>query len=362
MSEEDDDDKQHEASQQKLDQARKRGEIVKSTELTGAATYAGFLIASLGFGPYLVVHLGSSAMVLLGQADTLSSQMFSGGSAVAGGTLAAIGVAVLPWFAVPFLLVLGTLFAQRAIVVASEKLELKLQRINPISNAKQKFGRTGLFEFAKSLIKMLVIALLLGIYLLRRAPDILSTQLLEPISVMQLIGEMILGFILIVTVFSGVIGVIDYLWQRADFLRRNRMSRQELIDEMKQSEGDPHIKAQRRQRAIAIATNSMLAEVPSADVIIVNPTHYAVALKWEKGSGRAPTCLAKGVDEIAMKIREVAQESGIPIHSDPPTARALYASVEIGHEIQPQHYKPVAAAIRFAEKIRSRARQMRRKP
>lgn len=361
MSEEDDDDKQHEASQQKLDEARKRGELVKSAELTVAATYGGVMLASAAFGTYMVTHLGSSAMVLLEDADILSSQMFRGGSAIAGGIMTEMLFSVLPWFAVPMMLVLATLLAQRAIVVASDKLEPKLSKISPISNFKQKFGRNGLFEFFKSFIKMIVIAIFLGTYLSKKASIVLSTQFLEPVTIIQVLGELIIGFVLILTIFSTVLGVIDYLWQRAEFLRKNRMSRQEVIDEMKSSEGDPHIKAQRRQRAIAIATNAMLSDVPAADVIIVNPTHYAVALKWEKGSGRAPTCVAKGVDEVAMKIREIAQESGVPIHSDPPTARALHASVEIGREIQPQHYKAVAAAIRFAEKMRVRARQLRQR-
>lgn len=359
MSEEEDDDKQHEASQQKLDEARKRGELVKSAELTVAATYGGIMLASTAFGTYMVTHLGSSAMVLLENADVLSTQMFDGGSAVAGGVMAEILFSTLPWFAVPMLLVLAALLAQRAIVFAPDKLEPKLSKISPISNFKQKFGRNGLFEFVKSFVKMMVISLFLGIYLSKRAAVVLSTQLLEPVTIIQILGELIIGFVLILTIFSTILGVVDYMWQRAEFLRRNRMSRQEVIDEMKSSEGDPHIKAQRRQRAIAIATNAMLTDVPSADVIIVNPTHYAVALKWEKGSGRAPTCVAKGVDEVAMKIREIAQEAGVPIHSDPPTARALHASIEIGREIQPQHYKPVAAAIRFAERMRVRARQMR---
>lgn len=358
---EDDDDKQHEASQQKLDDARKRGEVVKSTELTVAAAYGGFMLASAAFGTYMITHLGSNAMVLLSESDRISTQIFGGGSAVAGGIMGTITASVLPWFVVPMLFVLGALLAQRAVVFASEKLEPKLSRIDPIANAKQKFGRAGLVEFLKSFVKMLVIGIILSIYLSRHAMEVLSTQMLEPISIIRLLGELIIGFILILTVFSGVLGALDYLWQRAEFMRRNMMSRQELVDEMKNSEGDPHIKAQRRQRAIAIATNAMLADVPAADVIIVNPTHYAVALKWEKGSGRAPTCVAKGVDEIALKIREVAQASGVPIHSDPPTARALYASVDIGREIQPQHYKPVAAAIRFAEKMRARARQLRQR-
>jgi flagellar biosynthetic protein FlhB len=122
-----------------------------------------------------------------------------------------------------------------------------------------------------------------------------------------------------------------------------------MMDEHKNSEGDPHLKAKRRQKGQEIATNRMLSDVKTADVIIVNPTHYAVALKWDRASGRAPICVAKGVDEIAARIRERAAESGVPLHSDPPTARMLFVHLDVGQEVQPEHYRAVAAAIRFAE-------------
>ncbi len=360
MSEEDQDDKQHEPTQQKIDQARKRGELVKSAELSVAATYGGFLIAATVMGGYSITQIGTQAMVLIEQSDSLSREMLGGGGHVAGGVLGSMGLALAPWFLIPMALVLLSLFGQQAIVFAPEKLMPQLSRVNPISNFGQKFGRAGLFEFVKNFVKLLVIAVLLGVYLTDKTPEILTTQWLEPVAALAMLGDLTIGFVAILFGFSLVIGAIDYLWQRAEFMRRNRMSRQELVDEMKNSEGDPHIKAQRRQRAIAIAMNAMMKDVPKADVIIVNPTHYAVALQWQRGSGRAPICVAKGVDEVAAKIREIAQEAGVPIHSDPPTARAIYAAVNIGDEIRPQHFKPVAAAIRFAEKMRQRARAMGR--
>jgi len=134
------------------------------------------------------------------------------------------------------------------------------------------------------------------------------------------------------------------------------MSYQDIKDEHKNSEGDPHTKQQRQRRGQEIATNRMLLDVPDADVIIVNPTHFAVALKWEKQPGTAPECVAKGTDEVAAKIREVAATNGVPIHRDAGTARAIYATVEIGQEIEVKHYKAVAAAINFAETIRKKSK------
>ena len=135
------------------------------------------------------------------------------------------------------------------------------------------------------------------------------------------------------------------------------MSYQEVRDELKSSEGDPALKQQRRQKGYEIAMSQMMADVDTADVVLVNPTHFAVALKWDRLSGRAPVCVAKGADHVAFAIRERAIAAGVAIRSDPPTARALHASLNIGDEVQPEHYKPVAAAIRFAESLRKMARR-----
>lgn len=135
------------------------------------------------------------------------------------------------------------------------------------------------------------------------------------------------------------------------------MSHKEIRDEHKEAEGDPHLKQSRRQKAREIAMQQMLSQVPSADVILVNPNHYAIALQWSRAPGSAPTCVAKGVDEIAARIRASGLEHSIPIRSDPPVARALFATCEIGHEIDPDFYAPVAAAIQFADELRRKSRK-----
>ena len=168
-----------------------------------------------------------------------------------------------------------------------------------------------------------------------------------------LIRQVLTLALVVAILFAGV----DLLWKHFDFRRRNRMTRKEVEDEHKDSEGDPHLKAARRQKAVDLALGSMLADVEKADVVIVNPTHYAVALEWKRGSGKAPVCLAKGVDEVAARIRERAREHKVPIWSDPPCARALHARTKIGEEVPREQFGPVAAAIRFAEAMRAKARR-----
>jgi flagellar biosynthetic protein FlhB len=360
MTEDDDSgEKIFEPTEQKLERARHEGEVVRSTDLAVAATYGGMVLAGAAVGAGALQRAGQQGAVLLDQADGLSEILLGGGQAGAGRVFVTLTIAVAPWFAIPSLAVLLVILAQRALIFSPNKLLPNLSRISIVANAGNKFGRDGLFEFAKSFAKLTVISVILWLFVLGRIDDLLGAVYLPPAMASALMMRLMLDFMVIVLALAVLIGGIDYLWQFHQHRRKNRMSRKEMTDEIKNSEGDPHIKQQRRQRGQEIATNRMLDDVPKADVVIVNPTHYAVALKWRRGDRGAPVCLAKGVDEIAARIRERAAGAGVPLHADPPTARALFATVEIGREITPEHYRAVAAAIRFSEAMRARARERR---
>ena len=357
MSEQEEDtEKPHEPTQRKLDEARKKGEIAKSADVSVAASYGGLLLGLSFAGAASAVALGQHLMILLDQPEQLSQLVFEGHPSTAtGGILMSVLAATAIWFAAPAIAVALSLFAQRAILFAPSKLEMKISRLNPIKNAKNKFGRSGWFEFAKSFVKLTIYSICLAFFLAAKRDVILGSMNAGPLGVAPLLGELCMGFLAIVLLVSATIGGIDYLWQRGEHMRRHMMSRKDLTDEAKDSEGDPHMKQQRRQKAQQFAMSQMMADVPTADVVIVNPTHFSVALKWSRKRGEAPVCVAKGVDNIALQIRKTAQESAVPIHSAPPTARALYATVDIGQEILPEHYGPVAAAIQFAEAMRKKA-------
>ncbi|WP_299779775.1 flagellar type III secretion system protein FlhB [uncultured Roseobacter sp.] len=350
-------DKTYDATPQKLLDARKKGEIARSTEILTACAYAGLLLAFVSAGASGLNHLGTAMMVLIDQPAQLATLFFSGASAApTEGILRSILWSMSPIFGLPALAVLLCLFATKGIVFAPVKIAPKLSNISLISNAKNKFGRRGLFQFTVSFAKLLIYSACLALFINARLDEMVSVLQTNPRIVVALLAEICLSFLFVVVVVSSIIGVIDAIWQHFEHLRKNMMSRKEIMDETKNNEGDPHMKQERRQRAQTIAGAQMMAEVPKADVIIVNPTHYAVALKWERKPGQAPVCIAKGIDEMALNIREVAAENSIPIHSDPPTARALHATTEIGDQIAPEHYQAVAAAIRFAESMRRRVK------
>jgi flagellar biosynthetic protein FlhB len=268
--------------------------------------------------------------------------------------LVALVLPVAGWFAAPAALALLAIFAQGGQVFAPTRIAPAWNKISPFSALRQRLGPAGLVEFAKGLVKSTLIAVVLGIYLLRTLPAIIATVALDPRQVSIVLFKAVVDVIVLAAAIALVIGILDLVWQRLHFLMRQRMSRKELQDEMREAEGDPMVKGQRRQAAIAFAMNQAAAAVPKADVVIVNPTHYAVALAWDRKGGRAPVCVAKGVDEVALRIRTLAAEAGVPLRSDPVTARALHASVEVGQEIPRAHFRAVAAAIRFADKIRKR--------
>ncbi len=356
MSGEDDDtDKEHDPSPQKLLEARKKGDVPRSQDLLMAASIAGFLLALFAMGGWAMRAAGTAGMVLLDQSDRLSRLVTGGAPAPLGGILISFAGPPLALLALPPIVVLVASIATRSFLVTPGNLAPKGSRISPIATAKHKFGAEGLVEFAKSTVKLCLVSAILYAFLSARIDDILATIYLTPALSMMVLSRLTLEFLCILLLVAAVLGGVDYLWQVHLHRERNRMSRKEMMDEFKESEGDPHLKAARRQKAQDVATNRMLTDVATADVVVVNPTHYAVALRWDRAKGGAPVCVAKGVDEIAAVIRSRAVDHSIPLHSDPPTARAIFATVDLGQQVRTEHYRAVAAAIRFADAMRKKA-------
>ena len=360
MAAEEEGEKSHDASQRKLEEARNKGEIPRSADLLTAAAYSGLALAALALGGQSLRALGGSLRPMLDQPEALSEALFGGmaGASVAG-LLKAATTPLAPWLILPPVCVASVLFASRSLTVTVSRLEPKLSRISPIENARNKFGRRGIFEFVKSFAKLVIYAAVLGIFLSSRRDRMMGALAGSPGQVALLMVQLLTQLLVLAALVATVLGVVDFLWQYGEHLRRHRMSHKELRDEFRESEGDPMFRQHRRARAQEIAMNRMMVDVPGADVVIVNPFHYAVALKWSRKPGEAPICVAKGADEIARRIREIAEEHGVPIHSDPPAARALFASTRLGQQISRDHYRAVAAAIRFAEDMRQTSATVR---
>ncbi|MEM9010081.1 MAG: flagellar type III secretion system protein FlhB [Pseudomonadota bacterium] len=341
----------------RLEDARKKGDVPRSADVGAAASYLGLLLALGAAGVAMMQGSGSTLAIFLARAETLGPRLLDqGGPAVAAGLVGEVVVALLPLLVLPGICALLAILAQRAFVVAPSKLEPKLSRISLIENAKNKYGLTGIVEFSKTFVKMLAVTGVLAIFAMREVDNVVGLARAPAVAIPHEMMRLGLALLALITVLAIAIGGIDYFWQRFDHIRKLRMTLQDIRDETKESDGDPYLRSRRRQRAEEIAKNQMLADVPGADVVLVNPTHYAVALKWSREAGSAPHCVAKGVDEIAHAIRDTAMKSGVPVHRDAPTARALYGLVEIGQEVPPDHYRAVAAAIRFAEEMRRKAR------
>jgi flagellar biosynthetic protein FlhB len=357
MNDEDQSTKTFPPTPQKLLEARKKGEIARSTEILTFAGYLGFFVAFFWTGQDSLQKAGSVFIVLIDQADKLSTLFLSGQSAsLHFGLIRSIAMAFLPVFLIPLLAVLGMLVATRGIVFAPNKIQPKLSKVSVFKNAQNKFGRSGLFQFFMSFSKLIIYSSVLIVFLIFRMNDMISALASEPGVIVLLMLEVCIEFLFIVVMVSLCIGIIDFAWQFFDHIRKNMMSRKEVLDETKNMEGDPHLKQERQQRAQTNASHSIVSTVPSADVVIVNPTHFAVALKWERIPGKAPICVAKGIDSVAVRIREIAHEKAVPIHSDPPIARALHATTELEEEISVEFFEAVAVAIRFSEKMKARAR------
>lgn len=341
--------KSFDATQGKIEDARKKGDIAKSAEVASIALYCGVAIAVLTIG-------GTTGYKAISQLSGILTYPIEAGDLILTGGAATdlLGKVVLLF--VPLLLIMVTavllsLVAQRTIIFAPEKIQPKLSKISPLSNVKQKYGRDGMAEFAKRAVKLVIICIAAGYYLIRLTGEI-SHEIGRPAGYLfqKLAAESLLLLVWMIAA-TILIAAVDLPFAQWSHLLKLRMTREEVKDENKKNEGDPMMKSQRRARAREISNSTMLNDVATANVVIVNPTHYSVALRWDRAGGGAPLCVAKGVDSLAFAIRERAKEHGILIHSDPPCARAMHATVDVGEEIRPEHYAAVASAIHLAETL-----------
>jgi flagellar biosynthetic protein FlhB len=302
------------------------------------------LLGTLGVGAFaalrniLVNFWGSAGDIRLepGNAQFFAQSLFG-----------SLGITFGPFFAALFAGALMILFLQGRPTLAWKRLAPKWSKLNPLSGFSRIFGKQSMVEFLKTLAKFAMISGV-AIYVAwpkGRAFDQLIGM--GPLAIATSAGGIIMMMLKAVTMLVLALAVADFAYQRFAFRRRMQMSLQELKDEHKSSEGDPHVKQRIRSIQMQSARKRMMAAVPTASVIITNPTHYAVALKYEHGAMRAPVVVAKGTDAVALRIREIATQAGVPIVESPPLARALHATAEIDHPIPVEQYAAVAEIVSY---------------
>lgn len=349
---EDKDNKEFEASERRKQQARDDGDVVQSKELNGLFLLGGALCGLLVFDAALKSEAFGAASAFITFADEFSADIFAGDASATYSMLLQLAAAFVLPVGLMFVGVIASLALQRSIVISTKAITPKFDKVSPGDNFKEKFGGKGLTDFAKDAAKMLVAGAIAGVFLLVFAKEYYGASALSEDGIYDFTLQQVSYLLTYFLAFQIVLALIDYPLQRFFHARKLRMSREEMKKEQKESEGDPHLKQERKSKAAKISSGEMLKNVEEATVIMVNPEHYAVALKWDQNSGAAPVCVGKGVDHLAARIRGIAIANNIPIYRDPPTARALYRLIEVDEEITPQFYAAVAAAIQFVESLK----------
>lgn len=342
--------KTEDPSEKKLRDAHEKGDVVKSQEVNTWFILSGSaLVFAMMAGP-TSASLVDSLKVLLGNAEKFevgSQALTAFWSNLAGSILL---VAILPSIVLAAFGIAANLVQHRPLL-SLDPIKPKFSKISPIAGAKRLFSTEALVNFAKGLIKLAVVSAVLWFVL---APKIDSLEMmiqLEPAMIAAEFMDLSLSIFGAVLAVVTIVAIADYVYQRNRWWNRLKMTVQETRDEYKQQEGDPKVKGRIRQVRMERSRKRMMAAVPEATVVITNPTHFAVALRYDKEMA-APQCVAKGADAIAFRIRELAKEHDVPIVENPPLARALYASVDIDQTIPTEHFKAVAEVIGFVMRLK----------
>lgn len=342
--EEDDSSKTEDPTQKKLEEARKKGQVPQSKEVNSWITLLAItlLIGTAAGG--LFVNFENFLKVFIEQPHLM-------GSGGIGSVLSQTMIKTLGFIAVPmivlFVAALIGPFAQVGFMIAPEVLKMDFSKVSPMKGAKRLFSMKSIVEFIKSLLKIVAIGWVGYVLTAPYFPAIEHTMNQPVGKILDNLHEMTMRMLVGMMVALLIIALADLLYQRWDFNKSMRMTKQELKDEYKQTEGDPHVKGKLKQLRFEKSRQRMMQAVPKADVIITNPTHFAVALQYNPDEMDAPTVVAKGVDEVALRIRELGKEHNVEIVENPPLARSLYADVELDQAIPPELFKAVAEVISY---------------
>ncbi len=350
----DDAQKTEEPTPKRLREARGEGQVPLSREVNHflLLTVATIVIASIGIKVAKGISVRiASIMEKAGQLGVEQQEL----GALLGQLVRELGVVLLlPALAI-FVIAIAASVLQVGPLFSPKKLQPKLNKISPLAGFKRLFSVESIVEFAKGIIKLVLVGSVGGIFLVAQLPNIEDYMLTSITSILPITRGLLLGMMVSILAVLLVIAITDVFFQRARHRKRLRMTRQEVLDEFKQIEGDPQIKARIRKIRSERARMRISQAVPSADVVITNPTHYAVAISYDDENMEAPKVLAKGVDYLAEEIMRIARETNVPLVANPPLARTLYAACDIGEEVLPEHYQAVAEVISYVWRLKGRS-------
>ncbi len=356
MADEDDAQKTEEPSDKKLGKARDKGQVAQSMEVkTWAVLSAGaigliFMAGDIGNG----LRLDLQRFI---EAPDMIPSNFEHLHIVVADVSTKVALLLAPLMLLLFVFALVGNVGQFGFLIATEKIKPDINKLSLISGVKRVMGTRAVVEFVKGILKLLIVAAVAFGISLPLLQDVELMPAMNMVAILDRIVEMAIsltvGTLAVLTVIAG----LDFAYQQYMFMKQMRMTPQEVKDEHKDSEGDPQIKARIRKLRMERAQQRMMAAVPDADVVITNPTHYAIALEYKMDEMSAPKLVAKGMDSLAFRIREVAEAHDIPIIENPPLARALYAGVELDEEIPAEHFQAVAEVIGFVMRAKGHTLQ-----
>ena len=350
---EDDSSKTEDPTPKKLEEARRKGQVPISREVNNWIMLLTGTIVFLAMGPSIMDDMGHYMRSFIEQAHLMPGTP-GGFGVILGDTFWAI----VKMLILPFLILMAAAFIgpfiQVGAIFAPEIIKMEVSKISPFKGFERLFSMRSIVEFIKGILKIGLIAVVGTMLIIPFYGSIEHMIGLEPLVMMEETAALISRLMIGVLVVLFVIAVADLIYQRQTHHKKMRMTKQELKDEYKQSEGDPHVKAKLRQLRQEKARARMMQAVPTADVVITNPTHFSVALKYDPETMAAPVVVAKGVDELAFRIREAAKEHDVTIVQNPPLARTLFDVVDIDQPIPAEHYKAVAEVISYVFRLKGK--------
>jgi len=345
--------KTEQATSKKRDEARKEGQVVQSKDMSSAVSLLAVFFGIDAFKEYIIstfLEYYNVIAEVMENPDQLSEVSYA--LKLMGFSIQTMLAIVLPVLAVALVTGVVMSYLQVGALLSIKAIQPKLSKISPINGFKRLFSMRSIVEFLKSILKAIILLYITGSYLLSRQNDIMMVFDMNVYQITAIMWDIILNLMIRAVIVLLILGVADYVYKKWQNEKDLMMSKQEIKDEYKMTEGDPQLKGKIKQKQREISMGRMMAEVPKADVIITNPSHFAVALQYDTEQGDAPKVVAKGKDLIARNIRKIAEENEVPIVENKPLARALYAEVELGQFIPEELYHAVAEVLAYVYKLK----------